>query len=104
MRTQQCRSSTNESPTREVWQAAGEMGGPYGSAVDIFDDIDKICPKPSEITETTSGKPDAVEQYKTLVREKAELEKNFRSLAKEKADMEEKYRNLARKKGNCGNK
>ena len=63
-------------PTREVWQAAGEMGGTYGSAVDIFDDIDKICPEPSEITETTSGK----------------------------ADIEEKYRNLARKKGNCGNK
>ena len=80
------------------------MGGTYGSAVDIFDDIDKICPEPSEITETTSGKSDAMEQYKILVREKAELEKNYRSLAKEKTDMEEKYRNLARKKGNCGKK
>ena len=40
------------------------MTGTYGSAVEIFDDIDKICPEPSEITETNSGKPDVVEQYK----------------------------------------
>ena len=79
-----------------------ENSAPSSALKTVAKDIDKICPEPSEINDTASGKSDVVEQYRILAKEKAEIEKNYRNLAREKAEIEEKYRKLEIEKANCG--